>query len=211
MMTMTTLVHRKPPSNGAAVGASVIVDDPLPLVARALTAELGTGVVVSTVALDTAWRPSADVAVVVVSLVDERAWRALRRLADASSTAVVALLDEPTTTMTRDALRAGATSVCDRGATAREIAGVIECTLAGGAVIPARVAEREVDERAWSDEERSWLRDLAAGDSVGALAWRYGFSRRTMARRLHDVYRRLGTTRQAPALAEAARRGLLRA
>ena len=86
----------------------------------------------------------------------------------------------------------------------------------GRALLPASVltalATRETGEqvaRLLNEEERRWLVELANGASVDALAWRSGYSRRTMYRRLNHLYRRLGADRRERALVAAARAGLI--
>jgi len=57
--------------------------------------------------------------------------------------------------------------------------------------------------------ERRWLRLLAEGKTVAAVAAAEGYSARHMRRMLADVYRRLGVTGRIPALLAAAKLGLL--
>lgn len=58
-------------------------------------------------------------------------------------------------------------------------------------------------------EEAAWLRYLADGKTVAALADRVGFSERTMFRRLYEIYGRLGVRNRTEAIVAAQRLGLL--
>lgn len=190
---------------------TVGVCDPIPLVVAGLRSQLGCDVTaVRGDEVDT-WARPRERPVWVLSLVDRSAWESLRIVASIDfGPPIVALLDAPTPLSTADAVNAGATSVYDRFAEPEDLAAVIRCTPAGNGIVPAGMTASSDPNSEWTDEERAWLRSLARGTSVGDLAWEFGYSRRTMARRLHDIYLRLGTQRQPQALAEATRRGLIR-
>jgi DNA-binding NarL/FixJ family response regulator len=59
------------------------------------------------------------------------------------------------------------------------------------------------------DNEVSWLRALASGETVAALGRRLGYSEREMYRRLHRLYTQIGARGRTDALLRAAKSGLL--
>ncbi len=162
------------------------------------------------------WADRTEVGTAVVSLHGSSQWATLRVLSRPPSTVrIVALVDRPEAVELREALRAGATSVVSCQSTCRDIADVVRSTLRGQAVVPIGAA-RELSGHSgaassapWSSEERALLQSLARGDSTEAMARSFGYSRRTMARRLQGLYQKLGAQRQGPALATAGRLGLI--
>lgn len=164
-----------------------------------------------------AWSDRVGAGTAVLSLDGADHWTTLRRLGGASSgVRVVALVDQPRAIDYREAIRAGATSVISRRSLCTEIADVVRSTMRGHAVVPAATVRelsrhRPTTAAAWSSEERAWLDSLARGHSLDDMAHEFGYSRRTMARRLGGLYARLGASRQGPALAVAGRLGLIEA
>jgi DNA-binding NarL/FixJ family response regulator len=154
---------------------------------------------------------------VVLSLTMHGDWSVLDELHDrCPDVAVVALLPQPRSEDYRDAIARGARSAAPRSATGGYIAAVVRAAIDGRALLPASVltllASQEGAGREAglvNDEEKRWLMALATGTSVDTLAWRSGYSRRTMYRRLNRVYRRLGADRRESALVAAARAGLI--
>ncbi len=154
---------------------------------------------------------------VVLSLAAHADWTVLDELHDhAPHVAVVTLLALPSSEGYRDAIARGARSAAPRSATGRHIVAVVKAAIDGRALLPASVLTALATHDGaghgsglFNDEERRWLIDLANGSSVEALAWRSGYSRRTMYRRLNHLYRRLGTDRRERALVAAARAGLI--
>jgi DNA-binding NarL/FixJ family response regulator len=58
-------------------------------------------------------------------------------------------------------------------------------------------------------EDVDWLLALSRGQTVVELADDVGYSERSMFRKLHELYERLGVTNRSAALLEAQRLGLL--
>ena len=58
-----------------------------------------------------------------------------------------------------------------------------------------------------SDEELEWLRRLARGDRIGDIAIESGLSRRSLYRRLDDLWAKLGVVNRAQGIAMASRKG----
>jgi DNA-binding NarL/FixJ family response regulator len=126
---------------------------------------------------------------------------------------VVALLDDASPERFRSALKGGATAAIARNSPGADVVNVMLAALERQVLLPADVVVPLFDgpriKGDFSDEEHEWLRMLAAGTSPDEIAWRSGYSRRTMYRRLQTVYRRLGAVRRTQALLEAKRRGLI--
>ncbi|WP_018685534.1 response regulator transcription factor [Actinokineospora enzanensis] len=189
------------------VVAPILVVDPLPLYRRGVAAVLAAaGHPVETHADPLAWvRQPGDV-VVLLTLLVEHDWDVLRRLcALAGAHVVIAVLDGGTTAGVR-ALRLGARSVVPRAATGEVLRRAVVGTIEGQAVMPAAVAaelvagDRSDTVRPVSTEEVAWLRQLAAGVTVGRLASAAGYSERAMFRLLRGVYRRMGVRTRIEAI-----------
>lgn len=155
---------------------------------------------------------------VVLSLTTRSEWQLLDRLHEQQpGVAVVTLLQQPTAHSYRDALARGALSAAPRAATTMHIVEVVRAALHHQCLLPEAVSRAlacggdatATNASPPSEEERSWLRELANGVSVEDLAWRLGYSRRTMYRRLRRVYRILGTNRREGALVAALRDGVI--
>jgi DNA-binding CsgD family transcriptional regulator len=58
-------------------------------------------------------------------------------------------------------------------------------------------------------EELTWLRSLAAGETVTELSLSLGYSERELYRRLRRLYTRMGASGRTDALLRAVRWGLL--
>jgi DNA-binding CsgD family transcriptional regulator len=58
-------------------------------------------------------------------------------------------------------------------------------------------------------EEVTWLRSLAAGETVAELSLRLGYSERELYRRLRRLYSKMGASGRTDALLRAVRWGLL--
>ena len=202
------------------MGTRIGVSDPLPvfrtglrlaLIQAAFTVDEPDDVV--------AWADADGSRSVLMSVASRSDWSVLDCLHERRPEAVVvALLHEPVRERYCEALARGAVSVLPRAATITEIVEVMRAAVEGRSLLPAEVLSdlarrhsRSPSERTsiLSDEERGWMRGLAEGASVEDLAWRFGYSRRTMYRRLRVVYRRLGASRRDQALVAAIRRGMI--
>lgn len=201
---------------------TVGISDPLPVFRGGLRAALTqASFVVCEPADIVGWTrlPQAnqgDRRAVLLSLATQTDWVILDRVHDGQSEiAVVALLQQPSNAGYRNALARGALSAAPRGATCEHIVNVVRAAVEGCALLPATVAHAMADSisaasaEGLKEEERRWLRALGDGASVEDLAWEFGYSRRTMYRRLSAIYRRLGADRRDAALLTAARIGLI--
>jgi len=155
---------------------------------------------------------------VVLSLTTRSDWLVLDQLHEQQAeVAVVTLLHQPTADGYRDALARGALSAAPRAGAITDIVEVVRAAVQRQTLLPASVSRALASGRPAAtastsplgEEERSWLRELASGVSVEDLAWRLGYSRRTMYRRLSNVYRRLGASRREGALLTAVREGVI--
>lgn len=191
--------------------ASWVVHEPRDIVAWAMDG--GSRCIPATENVDSSRRRRA----VLLSLALKLDWSVLDELHDrCPDVAVVALLSQTYLDDYRDAIARGAMSAAPRSSTGRHIVAVVSAAFDGRALLPAPVltaiATQETGGHAaqlLNEEERRWLVELANGESVDALAWRSGYSRRTMYRRLNHLYRRLGADRRERALVAAARAGLI--
>lgn len=129
---------------------------------------------------------------------------------------VVGLLAGTGVSSIRAALLSGADGVADRDAPLAEVGRVIFATLDGHFTLPLRIA-REL----WADNspsactleisevEVTWLRMLADGATVPAVARSANRSERDMFRLLRRLYERLEATSRTEAILKAAQAGLL--
>lgn len=136
----------------------------------------------------------------LVLAVDEPADRALveRVHRDVPGVVSVAVVPELGSARCTDVLRAGASSVVDRTAMPQDIVSVLSSAVRGTTLLPTRLV-RELASRDPIDElpalppqELHWVRRLAEGATVRALAAEAGYSERHMFRRLEGLYRRMG-------------------
>lgn len=115
------------------------------------------------------------------------------------------------------AIQAGADAVVDRNADPKDIVAVLDHALHGRLLLPSEVVHwlamrsplPSGEAAGVGAEEAAWLRYLADGKTVAALADRVGFSERTMFRRLYEIYGRLGVRNRTEAIVAAQRLGLL--
>lgn len=116
-----------------------------------------------------------------------------------------------------EVLRAGAWGAVDDSDSESELLDAITSALSDRVSVPLAImramAQRippppEVD--AIVDEtEASWLRSLASGETVAALADRIGYSERETYRLLGALYQKLGVTNRTEAIIWATRHGIL--
>ncbi len=140
---------------------------------------------------------------------------ALAEFVEAHPGTVVVGLPEPGSGITPAALRAaGASGVIPRGSAPETVLLALCASSFGLRVVPdddvaapARPERRVVTDM--SDEERGWLRGLASGQTVAALAHRSAYSERELYRRLGRLYRKLGATGRVEAMLKASSWGLL--
>ena len=113
------------------------------------------------------------------------------------------------------ALQAGAIGVISATGELAEVVQVIRSAIAGWTRLPRQTARALAEQGhhapplELSDQEHDWLRQLAAGSTVAALARGAALSERETYRRLTLLYARLGAPSRTDALLQAQRRGLL--
>jgi DNA-binding NarL/FixJ family response regulator len=159
-----------------------------------------------------------EVGLLLLSIRSSADWALLSRLrVRRLELQVVALLDLPSATNYRTALRLGATSAVPRDVEPSSVVTLVRALIAGEALVPAAVALAVIDSADGhgngstpiSDQEIRWLRSLAEGMPVAHLALEEGYSVRSMYRRLARTYRRLGAANRMQALIRAAEAGWL--
>jgi DNA-binding NarL/FixJ family response regulator len=135
--------------------------------------------------------------------------------AEAPGSVVVTLVDEVNVDAVQASLSAGATGSIALSAGAEEVVLVLNAAMSDNVVLPTVVARMLARENGRSarpsgigDDEMSWLRALAIGETVAELSARLGYSEREMYRRLHRLYSRIGASGRTDALLRAARWGL---
>lgn len=131
---------------------------------------------------------------------------------------VVGLLEAPGISSIRSALQSGADGVTDRDAPPAKVARAIFATLDGHLTLPLQIARELLTEDALprsalpiSETEVTWLRMLADGATVPAVARSAGRSERDMFRLLRRLYSRLEVTSRTEAILKAGQAGLLEA
>lgn len=167
-----------------------------------------------------AWALQAQEAIVILTVRNEDDWDMLERLhqIDSATCSVVVMLDEDSAAAGVRAVRAGARSVLMRNASPETMRRAAAALMDGQSVLPAAVvaafaAGGEVPgsrSLAVSTEQLSWLRALAAGQTVAQLAEQVGYSERAMFRLLRALYREMGVRGRVEALMVAQTNGWLR-
>jgi DNA-binding NarL/FixJ family response regulator len=197
----------------------VAVVDPLPMFRYGIVALLGAaGHEVDTPVDALGWARRHEHATVLLTVDSEVDWALLVRLGKVGrSVAVIAVLASPTGISGADAVRAGAASVIGRSAAPEALLRVLSGLSVGEATLPlevVRLLAAEPDEPDDRDrpppEQIAWLRALAGGSTVAALANDAGYSERAMFRLLQGLYKRLGVSTRTEALMRAHERGWLR-
>jgi DNA-binding NarL/FixJ family response regulator len=137
-------------------------------------------------------------------------------IADLPTAAVVALLDPMSVERIHVCLGAGARGCVSMDWSSGDLSLVLEVGLRGMATMPATLARKlaatnkeGIYARGLTNTQRAWLRDLASGTTVHALAAQVGFSERVMYRRLSQVYRKMGCATRTEALIRASACGIL--
>jgi DNA-binding NarL/FixJ family response regulator len=201
----------------APVVARIAVVDPLPMFRQGVVTVLSAaGYVVETPADAVMWLRRTKLSVVLLTVQSEYDWHLLGQLGDLTgSRAVIALLDVESVVLGTRAVRFGARAVLPRDVAADMLLQTVEATISGQAVMPAAVAAALVagaptDERpVLSADQLSWLRQLAAGSTVPAVAARAGYSERAMYRLLQAIYRQMNVRTRLEAIMRAQEAGWL--
>jgi DNA-binding NarL/FixJ family response regulator len=136
--------------------------------------------------------------------------------ADSPESVIVTLVDELDVGAVQASLTAGATGSVALGAGPEDVVLVLNGALSDNIVLPARVARSLALKTVQSPspmtltvEELTWLRSLAAGETVTELSLSLGYSERELYRRLRRLYTRMGASGRTDALLRAVRWGLL--
>lgn len=188
------------------------------LIALGLAKELEpSGYAVEPVADPRAWadfHPEAALLVAVRNKEDVGLLLELTR--DLPSMAVIALLDPMSIEHFHLCIGAGARGCVSVEWSSDELALALEAGLRGMVIMPASLAQSlaaaEEDKpyaHSLTTTQQAWLRDLASGTTVQALATRVGFSEREMYRRLRQVYRNMGCATRTEAMIRASASGIL--
>ena len=187
----------------------VAVVDPLPLCGRGVVAALADlGYPADTPDDVWAWLSGTSGQAVVLGVVADRDWRLLAELHEARpALPVLAMLDRPDVRGYVRAVRAGAAGAVARTGTPSALQQAFTALVNGQVLVPAEVmralAADDRGEPAPSDQELAWLRQLARGSTVAALARSAGYSERMMFRRLRELYGRLPARNRTEALIHA--------
>lgn len=198
------------------------IRDPVPMFCAGVSATLSSAGLRPEIPDDVSrWISDGNGHNLLLSVVNDDDWQLLRHVSSLRPDVIaIALLDDPTPADYARALRQGARSAASRDATADEIVDITRAALEERVILPFPVV-RSLEagnhqtagaggrHGALTQEESEWLREMAHGASVDDIAWRFGYSRRTMYRRLQSVYHRLGTARRDQALLEATRRAII--
>ncbi|MEV0135669.1 response regulator transcription factor [Dactylosporangium sp. NPDC050688] len=204
---------------GPPMSVRVAIRDPLPLFRRGIAAALHDIDIAPDAPDDLlAWTREQRPAIVFLTLESANDWALLDQLsASATDITVLAVLVEATTANYVRALSAGAVACLPRHATPAAVREVLQSVLAGTSAVPiqvlrvlaARHASVGSKTSTLTDEELSWLRELAQGTKVGTLAEQARYSERMMFRHLHEIYRKLGVRTRTEALMYGREQGWL--
>jgi DNA-binding NarL/FixJ family response regulator len=137
-------------------------------------------------------------------------------LSDLPALAVVVLMDPMSVEQMHLCLAAGARGCVSMDWSSGELALALDVGLRGMTIMPATIArnlaatsKNGAYARGLTNTQQTWLRDLATGTTVNALATQVGFSEREMYRRLSQVYRKMGCATRIQALVRASACGIL--
>lgn len=165
-----------------------------------------------------AWRPGRGGRAVIAYLNDEAGIDSLVDfVTEFPHIPVVAVIPDLELASFAAAIRAGASGVVDDASDVDELGAVIGAAIAGRVSAPLpivramaqRIPEAPETAAFVDPDEAEWLRALAQGETVAALAERIGYSERETYRTLGALYQRLGVTNRTEAIIWATRHGLL--
>lgn len=165
-----------------------------------------------------AWRPGRGGRAVIVFIADDKALdTVVDFVSEYPHIPVVAVIPELDLASFAKAVRAGASGAVD-DADSHEVVGealsaAIQDRVSAPIHLIRAMAQRVPPPPEMSasvdDSETAWLRALAGGETVAALAERIGYSERETYRMLGDLYQRLGVTNRTEAIIWATRHGVL--
>jgi DNA-binding NarL/FixJ family response regulator len=197
----------------------IAVTDPLPVFRRGVTAILrDAGLEPEAPPDPLAWLDDWQTAALIVTLLSEPDWQLLEALhTRATTTILIALLEEVTAETTERALRAGAVSVLPRSTSPATLVENFTAAVNGLSIVPVEVLRNLLaagpsmpPDTGPSAQERQWLQSLSQGSTVGRLAFEAGYSERMMFRLLRGVYNRMGAHGRTDALVKAQAMGWIK-
>lgn len=164
------------------------------------------------------WRPGrGGTAIVMLTTGPEERQAITDFVADYPHIPIVAVIPQLDVASFAEAIRAGAAGAVDEAEDTEVFARSIEAAI-GGRVeaahqLVAAMASRipsSPDPQAWiTGDEAEWLRALADGATVAALAERIGYSERETFRMLGELYAKVGVRNRTEAIIWATRHGVL--
>ena len=163
------------------------------------------------------WIPRKGGAAVLVVAPDATAMEAIRLFCDEHPhVPVVAITPDGNVGTFAEAIRAGAVTAVAEDSPIEQLVAALTAALGGWTVMPPEtvraMAERvppNADPSAWvSEAELGWIRSLAAGTTVPAIAEVAGYSEREMFRVLQRLYQRIGVGSRTEAIIWATKNGL---
>lgn len=192
----------------------VAISDPLPLFRRGIASVLSTDGHAADEPIDLLeWSADDMPGLVVIGLTNDAQWRLLSDLGRKRPALWSVALLEDTAAASRAVLD-GAAAVLSRDVSPKQLREACRVVVRGQCVLPTAVVRdllhrvaRWDDQVRLTDDELAWLRDLAEGRTVAAVAGRSGYSERMMFRLLRDVYAKLNVASRTEALLLARERG----
>ncbi len=206
------------PPTAPGAPLAVRVHDTAPAYRAGLVAALNAaGYDAESTGSPSSWAAQPGRRALLITIRTEGDWRLLAGLPTAKPGVVLlALLAEPTPATYQEAFRRGATAAAAWDAPLATLLDVLAAAVQGRILLTADDAHvlavgtpTDPHPAHFSDQDLDWLRQLAVGSSVTALARRSGLSDRSVYRRLADLYSRLGVANRSAAIATAIRWRLL--
>lgn len=172
------------------------------------------GIDAASVAEPLAWAAQTLTSGLVLAVHNQRAHHLLRALhAHFPELPVLALVVDDTLETLISVMRDGAAAVLPAETRSVGIISAVRSVLAGHVLMPAKLAQHLLSGEAFSHAEVAadslWLRELAAGQTISALARSHGCSERTLYRSLKKLYARLEVDNRSQAILVGSQRGLV--
>jgi DNA-binding NarL/FixJ family response regulator len=165
-----------------------------------------------------AWRPGRGGRAVIVFIPDDKALdTVVDFVSEYPHIPVVAVIPELDLASFARVIRAGASGAIDDADSVEELSVVLSSAIGERFSVPLNLI-RAMAQRipappeigaSVDDEEATWLRALARGETVAGLAATIGYSERETYRILGELYQRLGVTNRTEAIIWATRHGVL--
>lgn len=194
----------------------IAVMDPLPVFRHGLLTALGQGRPLTSEEDLALWAAGTAAGILLLTVEDDESWTVLRRARSLPQVRVVAILPALTITSAAGVLRAGAVHAVSRDAEVAVFRSAVDEAIEGVVRIPVAVIHAVAAlpnaigvVTPPTDEEIRWLRELATGSTVTAVASTVQYSERALYRRLKDLYAKLGVANRTQALVLAREQGWL--